>query len=290
MRQAAAAEAFSVVEKFINIPLGLITRVEKRGSAGVGGPSRFVGFTCVATQTAIKANYVHSMQLEMHVCRSFHTVSRALLASDRINSLSRSLDTGVLQLHHRAMSLVNSDIRVSAAAAIRIGDRDAAESCASDDLRSLRLGDIGVEQRVVFRRITVRPAIDGDCGDVARRIESAGRQGTVQLLADLALEGLGVEEHGVVQTALLVEIAVFDAFRERGDIDAQGAKQACRHRTVGSRAVDFQRAAIEQVQPAVQMEFVALGMTAKVVVIVQDSESGGARRRAHDRNERPRAR
>ena len=43
-------------------------------------------------------------------------------------------------------------------------------------------------EAVVFRRIPVRPAVDGDAFDVAGRIEPAAAQCTAELVADLALE------------------------------------------------------------------------------------------------------
>ena len=49
---------------------------------------------------------------------------------------------------------------------------------------------VRIEQRVVFVGVAVRPAIDGDGGDVARRIEAAGAEHAGELVADVALEGL----------------------------------------------------------------------------------------------------
>ena len=77
------------------------------------------------------------------------------------------------QLAHRAVRLVDGDVGIGGHAGIGIGDGDAAER-----LRATMLGRVGVEsaiaQRIVFRRIAVRPAVDGDAFDVARRIEAAG--------------------------------------------------------------------------------------------------------------------
>ena len=90
------------------------------------------------------------------------------------------------QFHRRAMTLIDGRVRVCPSAGIGIGNGDAAELRAPDDVRSLGFGDIGIEKRVVFRRITVRPAIDGNGGDVACRIEPSRRESTGELLADMA--------------------------------------------------------------------------------------------------------
>src|SRR5271156_7225341 len=63
-------------------------------------------------------------------------------------------------------------------------------------MRPFGLGHVGVEQWVVFRRVTVRPPIHGDRGDIACGIESSRRQRASELIADVAFEGLegGPEE------------------------------------------------------------------------------------------------
>src|SRR3546814_1212649 len=67
----------------------------------------------------------------------------------------------------------SSDLGIGAAARIRIGDRDRAEARTR---RLERQSLVGIDQRIVFGRVTVRPAIDRDAGDVACRIEAAARQ------------------------------------------------------------------------------------------------------------------
>ena len=47
-----------------------------------------------------------------------------------------------------------------------------------------------VGQAVVGVGVAVRPAVDGDRDDVARRIEAAGAEDARELIADVALEGL----------------------------------------------------------------------------------------------------
>ena len=44
-------------------------------------------------------------------------------------------------------------------------------------------------------------------------------------------------------------------------------------RAVGPRAVDFQGAAVQQMQVAVQIEFVALGVAAEIVVVVENQDA-----------------
>src|SRR5271156_1920027 len=74
------------------------------------------------------------------------------------------------QLGHGPVGLVDRCVGVGSG--IGIGDRDRAESGSADLVRCLPLLPIRVEQRVVLVGITVRPAIDRDRSDVARRVES----------------------------------------------------------------------------------------------------------------------
>ena len=48
---------------------------------------------------------------------------------------------------------------------------------------------------------------------------------------------------------------------------------ACRDGAVRSRAVDFERAAVDQLQFLAQVKFVTLGVAAEIVVIVQDQDA-----------------
>src|ERR1700689_2272402 len=94
------------------------------------------------------------------------------------------------QFHDGAMALIDGGIRVRPAAGIRIGDGDATELRAPDDVRALGLRDVRIEQRVIFRRVAVRPPIHGDGGDIADGIETSLPQGASELIADVALEGI----------------------------------------------------------------------------------------------------
>ena len=93
------------------------------------------------------------------------------------------------QLNHGAVRLVDCRVGISRSAGIRVADGDAAKARPADHVRTLRFWHVGIEQRVVFGRIAVWPAIHGYRLDVTRRIESSGPQRAQQLLADIALKG-----------------------------------------------------------------------------------------------------
>jgi hypothetical protein len=56
-------------------------------------------------------------------------------------------------------------------------------------MRRLPLLPIGIEQRIVFVGVAVRPAIDRDRSDVLRRVEASRTQHPAELVADLLFEG-----------------------------------------------------------------------------------------------------
>ena len=89
-------------------------------------------------------------------------------------------------------------------------------------------------------------------------------------------ERAGIEERPLAQAMRAVKVAVLDLAGERFDADAQFAQQSVRHRAVGPRAVDLQRAAVQQLQPASDAELVALGVAAEVVVIVENQNAAAA--------------
>jgi hypothetical protein len=76
------------------------------------------------------------------------------------------------QLRHGPVGLVDRCVGVGCGSGIGIGDRDRAETGSADPVRCLPLLPIRFEQRVVLVGITVRPAIDRDRSDVARRVEA----------------------------------------------------------------------------------------------------------------------
>src|SRR5579863_6560963 len=64
-----------------------------------------------------------------------------------------------------------------------------------------------------------------------------------------------------------------DLARERRDVDAEFLEESLRDCAVRPRAVDLERAAVDQLQPPVEGELVALGVAAEVVVIVEDQDA-----------------
>ena len=69
------------------------------------------------------------------------------------------------------------------------------------------------------------------------------------------------------------------------------AQEPARDRAVGTRAVDFERAPIHEIETSVEIEFVALRMAAEVVVVVEQQDAARAPAlRALDRNARRRGR
>ncbi len=92
------------------------------------------------------------------------------------------------QVTDGAVRLLDGDVGVRAHAGIRVGDGDAAEFLAGDQVRRVIGVVADVAQRVVFRRVTVRPAVDRDALDVVLGIEAALVQCAAELVADIALE------------------------------------------------------------------------------------------------------
>ena len=87
-----------------------------------------------------------------------------------------------------AKRLVDRDIGIGGRTGIRVRDRDASKRLPSDFMRRLPGRPLGIVERVVFVPVPVRPAIDGDGLDVARRVEAAIGQHPRELLANPALE------------------------------------------------------------------------------------------------------
>src|SRR5258708_33656816 len=87
------------------------------------------------------------------------------------------------------MRLVDRSVGIGGGRGIGVGDRDRAKSSAADLVRRLAFSPFGIEQRIVFVGIAVRPAIDRDGGDIARRNKPLRTQYAVELVADLFLEG-----------------------------------------------------------------------------------------------------
>ena len=89
------------------------------------------------------------------------------------------------------MSLVDRAVGVGGGASIGVGDCDRAEALAADDVRQVALGRVPlVVEGIIFIGIAVRPAVDDDRRDVARRIEPANFKRSIELVADMALKRL----------------------------------------------------------------------------------------------------
>src|SRR5262245_12460702 len=87
------------------------------------------------------------------------------------------------------MRLIDGDVGVGRRAGIRIGDGDPSELPPANFMRRLARGPSWVVERVVFVAVAVRPTVDRDRLDVARRIEPALAEDARELIADVAFEG-----------------------------------------------------------------------------------------------------
>src|SRR3984893_4423050 len=94
----------------------------------------------------------------------------------------------VQQFVDRAARLIDGRVGIGAAARIRVGDGNSAEGCSAAYIGPLRRRHVRFVQRVVFRRIAMRPAIDGDGLDVARGIKSTRTQGARKLVTYVVFE------------------------------------------------------------------------------------------------------
>ena len=75
------------------------------------------------------------------------------------------------------MGMIDSAVHVGIRSCVGICDRKASERFAGAFAwRLLSLKPEGIEERIVLINITMRPAIDRNCIDVARRIESERRK------------------------------------------------------------------------------------------------------------------
>lgn len=87
-----------------------------------------------------------------------------------------------------SVSLVYGLISVCSGCGVGICNDDSSEAFPRNVAGPLSLRPIGIPKGVVFVRVAVWPAIDGDGRDVARGIEAARRQDARQLIANLVLE------------------------------------------------------------------------------------------------------
>ncbi len=87
-------------------------------------------------------------------------------------------------------------------------------------------------------------------------------------------EGLLVEEHRRFQPGVTIEVLVGAGLGQGDRIDAQLGHQAGRDRAVGAGAVDQHGPAVQQQGAAADVELVALGVAAEVVVVLQHQDAG----------------
>ena len=86
-------------------------------------------------------------------------------------------------------------------------------------------------------------------------------------------ESLAIEENAAGQSALGIEFFISTFLGQRNRIDSQGAQQSVRYGAVAARTVDCPGSAIHERQPAGELELVALGVAAYVVVIVENENA-----------------
>src|SRR6267142_6356179 len=95
---------------------------------------------------------------------------------------------GGQQFVDRAVRLIDGNVGVRGCARIRVGNGDAAEWLATKNVWLLSVGPLWIEQRIVFVAVAMRPTIDGNGCDVARRIESARGKRSRKLIANCTFE------------------------------------------------------------------------------------------------------
>src|SRR5215467_6746181 len=120
-----------------------------------------------------------------------------------------------------------------------------------------------------------------DVGAYRGRERRVGQQLRPRLGVDanhqlVGAESLAIEEDAASEPDRAVEIVSGTGGVEPYRIDAELAQEPRRNDAVGSPAVDLQCPAVYQLYPAAQLELVALGVPAEIVVIVEDEN---ARRR-----------
>jgi hypothetical protein len=86
-------------------------------------------------------------------------------------------------------------------------------------------------------------------------------------------EGLAVEENAARQSVCRIEILVGAFLGQSNRIDAECTQKAVGNCAIGPRGVDRVGSAIHQRQPAGEPEFIALGMAADIVVIIDNEDA-----------------
>src|ERR1039458_718975 len=93
-------------------------------------------------------------------------------------------------LAHGAITLIDGGIGVGMTVSVRVRDLDSPERLPANHTRTFRRRPVErLEQCVVLVGISVRPAVDRNCLNVASGIETAGGEDATKLISHLTLEG-----------------------------------------------------------------------------------------------------
>src|SRR4029077_17636575 len=93
-----------------------------------------------------------------------------------------------VQFLNRAPRLVHGLIRVRGCARVGIRYGNSAKTFAAKLAGTLAFGPFRIEQEIVFVRVSMRPAIDGDGANVLRRIKPGTSKNARKLVADISLK------------------------------------------------------------------------------------------------------
>src|SRR5262249_4785558 len=86
--------------------------------------------------------------------------------------------------------------------------------------------------------------------------------------------GFSVKKVGVAESERVVELPVFCVcFEKAVQVDTYRIEQLAGRLVVALGRFDIERSAVQDEGPAVVLEFVAVGMSAEIVVIIQDKHS-----------------
>src|SRR5207249_8490690 len=98
-------------------------------------------------------------------------------------AINRKLTLGFSQLLHGPPGVIHHTIRIGVSAGISIGDCDFSKGFACHFAWSFAAFEPElVPERVVFVRVTMRPAVYGDRSDIASRVKAASAECTRQLV------------------------------------------------------------------------------------------------------------
>ena len=86
-------------------------------------------------------------------------------------------------------------------------------------------------------------------------------------------EGLSIEEDAGLESPLFVERRVLCCLGEFRNVDSEVGEQTGGIGAIGARTINEQRAAVHQIQMSIQIEFVALGMAAEIIVVVENEDA-----------------